>query len=206
MSARIGIVYYSMYGHVLKLAEAMKAAVEETGATCTLFQVAETLPGEVLEKMHAAPKADHPACTPDDLKALDGILFGFPSRFGMMPAQMKAFFDSTGGLWQSGGLVGKMAGVFFSSGTQGGGQETVALTTLTQFTHHGMIFVPIGYSCPALLDMNEMHGGSPYGAGTLAGGDGSRQPSDLELKVARHQGKYFADTVNAYTRGKAASA
>mmetsp|Transcript_12535 Transcript_12535/g.41017 ORF Transcript_12535/g.41017 Transcript_12535/m.41017 type:complete len:137 (+) Transcript_12535:417-827(+) len=125
----------------------------------------------------------------------DGFLFGTPTRFGMASAQMKAFLDATGGLWLKGKLVGKPAGLFFSTGTQGGGQETTALTFLTQLTHHGMIYVPIGYSSPLLMNMDEIHGGSPYGAGCFAGTDGSRKPSQLELDIAKHQGSYFAGVV-----------
>lgn len=149
--------------------------------------------------MHGIPQSTttdkHPVITPDELVKADGFLFGYPTRFGMLPAQAKAFWDSTGGLWMKGALVGKPAGVFFSTGTQGGGQETTALTSVTQLVHHGMIYVPIGYSSPLVTDMSEVHGGSPYGAGTLAGPDGSRQPSELELKLARHQGKHTGSIV-----------
>ena len=143
----------------------------------------------------------HP-CTQEDtvataelLKAYDGIMFGIPTRFGMAPAQMKALMDSTGGLWQQGALVGKPAGTFFSTGTQNGGQETTALTFVTQFVHHGMIYVPMGYSTPLLFDLKEVHGGSPYGSGTIAGPDGSRMPSEHEKKVAVHHGEHFGKIV-----------
>ena len=164
------------------------------GCEAVLLQVPETLPTEVLEKMHAAPKPeDVPIADPHTLPEFDGFVFGIPTRFGMMPAQMKAFFDATGGLWQSGALVGKPAAVFVCTGTQGGGQETTALTTITQLAHHGMIFVPVGYSFGAqLFDTEVVRGGSPYGAGCYAGAGGSRQPSELELAHAEHQGKYFA--------------
>eukprot|EP00051_Salpingoeca_urceolata_P006936 m.91805 g.91805 ORF g.91805 m.91805 type:complete len:249 (+) comp15051_c0_seq1:198-944(+) len=195
-TARIAIIYYSTYGHVRTLAHAAKAGVEKTGATCSIFQVPETLPEAVLKAMHAPDKGDDPVLTHDKLPELteyDGFLFGVPTRFGMMCAQMKAFFDSTGGLWQKGALTGKAGGVFFSTGTQNGGQETTALTTVTQLTHHGIIFVPPGYSYGAsMFSLDEPHGGSPYGAGTLAGADGSRQPSEYELGYAGHQGEYFA--------------
>lgn len=151
--------------------------------------------------MGAPKKPDDPIATPEVLKEADGVLFGIPTRFGMAAAQMKAFMDSTGGLWMSGGLVGKPAGVFFSTGTAGGGQETTALTFLTQLSHHGMIYVPIGYSSQLLMNMDEVHGGSAYGAGTLAGTDGSRTPSKLELDVAEHQGGYFAGVVNRLVKG-----
>jgi len=193
MAAKVYIVYYSMYGHVAKLAqEIQKGASSVEGVEAKLFQVPETLPAEVLGKMGAPPKTEVPIITPSELTEADGIIFGFPTRFGMMAAQMKAFFDSTGGLWRGQELAGKPAGIFYSTGSQGGGQETTPLTTITQLTHHGMIFVPVGYTFGAgMFEMEQIKGGSPYGAGTFAG-DGSRQPSELELGQAFHQGKYFA--------------
>ncbi|XP_020592238.1 probable NAD(P)H dehydrogenase (quinone) FQR1-like 1 [Phalaenopsis equestris] len=158
----------------------------------SLHCVPETLSEEVLGKMGAPPKGDAPVIKASGLLEADGFIFGFPTRFGMMPAQFKAFLDSTGGLWRTQQLAGKPAALFFSTGTQGGGQETTALTAITQLVHHGMIFVPTGYTGGAGMSELEMvRGGSPYGAGTFAG-DGSRQPSELELKLAFHQGQYFA--------------
>ncbi|KAL5976128.1 hypothetical protein ACLOJK_020458 [Asimina triloba] len=185
--------YYSMYGHVERLAQEIKKGVESVeGVEAKLWQVPETLPDEVLGKMGAPPKSDAPIIQAQDLHDADGILFGFPTRFGMMAAQFKAFMDSTGGLWRTQQLAGKPAGLFFSTGSQGGGQETTPLTAITQLTHHGMIFVPIGYTFGAgMFEMEKVKGGSPYGAGTFAG-DGARQPSELELGQAFHQGKYFA--------------
>ncbi|KAG6603033.1 NAD(P)H:quinone oxidoreductase, type IV [Phytophthora cinnamomi] len=181
----IAIIYYSTYGHISTMAESVKEGVEAVeGVTAEIYQVQETLSEEILTKMHAPPKKDHPVATPDVLKNADGVLLGIPTRFGSMPAQVKALFDACGGLWASGGLVGKPAGIFFSTGTIGGGQETTAFTTVT--------FVPLGYRSPLLFNMDEIHGGSPWGAGTLAGGDGSRQPSKLELDVAKVQGESFA--------------
>jgi len=193
MAAKVYIVYYSMYGHVAKLAqEIQKGASSVEGVEAKLFQVPETLPAEVLGKMGAPPKTEVLTITPSELTEADGIIFGFPTRFGMMAAQMKAFFDSTGGLWRGQELAGKPAGIFYSTGSQGGGQETTPLTAITQLTHHGMIFVPVGYTFGAgMFEMEQIKGGSPYGAGTFAG-DGSRQPSELELGQAFHQGKYFA--------------
>lgn len=191
---KIAIIYYSTYGHVRTLAQKVKEGVDSVeGAEATLFQVPELLPQEVLEKMHAPPKSDDPVITAAQLKEYDGFIFGIPTRFGMMASQMKAFLDSTGGLWTEGALVGKPAGVFISTGTQGGGMETTALTAVTQFAHHGMVFVPCGYAFGGALFSNEdVRGGSAYGAGTLAGADGSRQPSKLELDYAEFQGKHFA--------------
>ncbi|KAK8946865.1 hypothetical protein KSP39_PZI007010 [Platanthera zijinensis] len=185
--------YYSMYGHVEKLAEEIKKganSVEEVEAK--LWQVPETLAEEVLEQMCAPPKSDVPIITPNKLAEADGLLFGFPTRFGMMAAQFKAFLDSTGGLWRTQLLAGKPAGIFYSTGSQGGGQETTPLTAITQLAHHGMVFVPVGYTFGAgMFDMEELRGGSPYGAGTYAG-DGYRIPTELELELAFHQGQYFA--------------
>ncbi|TYZ69490.1 hypothetical protein PybrP1_001834 [[Pythium] brassicae (nom. inval.)] len=190
---KIVIVYYSTYGHIVKLAEQVKAGVESvTGVTAEIYQIPETLPESVLTLMHAPPKKDYPIVTPDVLKEADGILFGFPTRFGSFPGQVKSFLDSTGGLWQAGSLVGKPAGVFFSTGTQGGGQETTAYMTVTYFAHQGLTYVPLGCRSPLVFSYDEVHGGSPWGAGTYAGADGSRQPSKLELDVAKVQGESFA--------------
>ncbi|XP_020594887.1 probable NAD(P)H dehydrogenase (quinone) FQR1-like 1 [Phalaenopsis equestris] len=193
MAAKIYIVYYSMYGHVEKLAqEILKGASSVEGVEVKLWQVSETLPEEILAKMHAPPKGDAPIITASELAEADGVLFGFPTRFGMMAAQFKAFFDSTGGLWRTQQLAGKPAGIFFSTASQGGGQETTALTAITQLVHHGMIFVPVGYTAGAgMFEIEKVKGGSPYGSGTLAG-DGTRLPTELELQLAFHQGKYFA--------------
>lgn len=192
---KIAVIYYSTYGHIKTMSDQVKKGLESAGCEATILQVPETLSDEVLEKMHAPKKAADPIVKASDLEEYDGFLFGTPTRFGMASAQMKSFMDSTGGLWMQGKLVGKPAGLFFSTGTMGGGQETTALTFLTQFAHHGMIYVPIGYSSPKLMDMDQIHGGSPYGAGCLAGADGSRQPSDLEKEIAFHQGQYFAGVV-----------
>jgi len=193
---KVAVIFYSMYGHVKTLAAEIKAGLEEAGCEATLLQVPETLPAEVLEKMSAPPKDESiEIADAHTLPEYDAFLFGVPTRFGMAAAQMKAFLDATGGLWMKGALVGKPAGLFFSTATQGGGQETTAFTFLTQLSHHGMIFVPIGYSSPLLMNMDEIHGGSPYGAGCLAAPDGSRAPSDLEKSLAKHQGSYFAGVV-----------
>ncbi|GAB4831061.1 hypothetical protein Ancab_005073 [Ancistrocladus abbreviatus] len=193
MATKIYIVYYSMYGHVEKLAqEISKGAASVEGVEAKLWQVPETLPAEVLQKMSAPPKSDVPLITPQDLAEADGILFGFPTRFGMMTSQFKAFMDATGGLWGTQALAGKPAGLFYATACQGGGQETTPLTAVTQLAHHGMIFVPVGYTFGAgMYEMEKVRGGTPYGAGTYAG-MGSRQPSELELQLAFHQGKYFA--------------
>ncbi|KAL5225069.1 hypothetical protein ABZP36_011708 [Zizania latifolia] len=199
---RLYIVFYSMYGHVEALARQAAAGVGAVeGVEAVLRRVPETLSPEVLEKMQAPAKDPAiPVITaPADLEEADGVLFGFPTRYGAMAAQMKAFFDSTGSLWEKQRLAGKPAGFFVSTGTQGGGQETTAWTAITQIVHHGMLFVPIGYTFGSgMFKMDEIRGGSPYGAGVFAG-DGSRQPSETELALAEHQGKYMASIVKKLT-------
>ncbi|XP_078165849.1 NAD(P)H dehydrogenase (quinone) FQR1-like isoform X2 [Carex rostrata] len=180
MATKIYIVYYSMYGHIEKLAkEIQRGASSVKGVEAKLWQVPEILPQEVLEEMNAPPKSNVPVISLKHLLHADGFVFGFPTRFGMMCAQFKAFLDSTGGLWQRQKLVGKPAGLFSSSATQCGGQETTLLSAVTQLAHHGMIFVPT------------VKGGSPYGAGTFAT-PADRVPSEAELEQAFYQGKNIA--------------
>lgn len=194
---KIFIVFYSMYGHVEGLARRMKKGVDGVeGVEASLYRVPETLPDDVLEHMKAPPKEPEiPEITASELADADGVLFGFPTRYGCMAAQMKSFFDSTGQLWKEQKLAGKPAGFFVSTGTQGGGQETTAWTAITQLAHHGMLFVPVGYTFGAgMFKMDSIRGGSPYGAGVYAG-DGSREPSETELALAEHQGNYMATVV-----------
>lgn len=195
MAPKIAIVFYSLYGHIRQLAEAEKAGIEKAGGTADLYQVAETLSEEVLAKMHAPPKpTDIPVLSdPATLLQYDAFLFGIPTRYGNFPAQWKTFWDQTGGIWASGGFAGKYAGLFVSSGTLGGGQESTALASLSTLTHHGIIYVPLGYSTsfPQLARLDEVHGGSPWGAGTFAAADGSRQPTALEKEIATIQGESF---------------
>jgi len=192
-----------MYGHVKTLAEAEKKGIEAAGGTADLYQVAETLPQEVLTKMHAPPKSDIPTITPDIIKTYDAFLLGIPTRYGNFPAQWKAFWDATGGLWQSGGLWGKYAGLFISTGTAGGGQESTAIAAMSTLTHHGIIYVPLGYATtfPILADLSEARGGSPWGAGTFSGADGSRQPSAKELELAEKHGQAFYGAVSKVNFG-----
>ncbi|KAI5081630.1 hypothetical protein GOP47_0001373 [Adiantum capillus-veneris] len=196
---QVFIIYYSMYGHVETLAKAMKTGVDSVeGVEGYLYRVEETLPHHILEQLGAAPTKDKsvPIISAKELTEADGFIFGFPTRFGAMAAQMKAFFDSTGSLWQGQLLAGKPAGLFVSTATQGGGQESTILTSITQLVHHGMLFVPIGYTFgDNMFKLDEVRGGSPYGAGTFAGSDGSRAPSKTELALAQHQGKYTASVV-----------
>ncbi|KAH9879384.1 Minor allergen Alt a 7 [Plenodomus biglobosus] len=199
MAPKIAIVYYSMYGHIKQLADAELKGIQSAGGDAKLFQVAETLPEEVLQKMYAAPKATDVATLsdPTDLEPYDAILFGIPTRFGNFPAQFKTFWDKSGKQWSTGAFQGKYAGVFVSTGSQGGGQETTAISTMSTLVHHGFIFVPLGYknTFAQMTSFEEVHGGSPWGAGTFAGGDGSRQPSPLELGIAEAQGKAFYEAV-----------
>lgn len=198
MSAKkknVYVVYYSMYGHIATMAREICKGLEKAGVAAKLFQIAETLPKEVLEKMHApAKEADVPAITPDELAKADGVIFGIPTRFGMVPAQMKAFFDSCGQLWMTGAMHNKFVGTFFSTGSIGAGQETTAFTTIPFFAHMGMIYVTFGGKHKGLGDLSQVHGGSAYGSGTIAG-HGDRQPSELELQLAEHQGFDFGSVV-----------
>jgi len=191
------IVYYSMYGHIHRMAEAVKeGAVSVKGADVQLCRVPETLPDEVLEKKGAleAKKAfaHIPVCRVDDLAAADAILFGTPTRFGNMCGQMRQFLDATGGLWSKGALVGKVGSVFTSSATQHGGQESTILSFHITLLHHGMVIVGLPYAFAGQARIDEMTGGSPYGASTIVGGDGSRMPSENELAAARYQGRHVA--------------
>jgi len=200
--AKVAVIYYSTWGHMQKMAEAVKEGVEAAGAEVTIFQIAETLPAEVLAKMHAAPKAAYPVVTVDDLPKFDGLIFGAPTRYGSPAAQYKTLWDATGQLWQAGALNGKIASFFTGTGTQGGGQETTSVTQLGHFVHHGMIYVPLGYGDSSIFNINEVHGGSPWGAGAIAGPDGSRQPSALELGLAKYQGKRVAEITIALKKGR----
>ncbi|PVU87032.1 hypothetical protein BB559_000756 [Furculomyces boomerangus] len=194
------VAYYSVYGHVRKLADKIVEGLNSAGnVDVKLYQFKENLPEDVLAMFKAPPQdPEVPFLTPEILGEADAFLMGIPTRYGSMPAQVKAFWDSTGPLWSTGKLVGKMGGFFFSTASQGGGQETTALVSLTNLIHHGIIYVPLGYTHNNLFDLSEVVGGSAYGAGTVAAGDGSRQPSVKELEVAEHQGKSFAAIVAKY--------
>lgn len=198
MGKKIAIIYYSLYGHIGKLATAVQSGITKAGGTADIYQVAETLPEAVLQKMNAPAKPDIPIATPETLTKYDAFLFGVPTRYGNFPAQWKNFWDQTGGLWASGGLYHKFAGVFVSTGTPGGGQETTVINHLSTLTHHGFIYVPLGYAAAfeKITNLDEVHGGLPWGAGTFAGADGSRQPSNLELEIAAIQGAEFYKVVN----------
>lgn len=200
MAPRVAVVYYSLYGHIHTMAQSVKAGIEAAGGHADLFQIPETLSDEVLQKMHAPAKPSDPVFTPQDLPKYDAYMFGIPTRYGNFPAQWKAFWDATGGLWAKGALHQKMAGVFVSTGTPGGGQEMTVANSLSTLTHHGIIYVPLGYKLtfPLASNLDEVHGGSPWGAGTFAGADGSRQPTALEKEMAFTQGKSFYDVVSRF--------
>ena len=193
---KIAILEYSLYGHINQLSRSIKKGIESVGVEVEHLRCAETLPSEVLEQMHAPPKPeDVRELTPanvNELEGFDGIMFGVSARYGGIPAQMKTIMDATGGLWQNGKLVGKTAGVFQSTGTMQGGQESVAMNCMSFFAHHGMVFIPLGYIDPKVFSYEEIHGGSPWGSGTYAGPDGSRQPTSMELSIAENHGRHFA--------------
>jgi NAD(P)H dehydrogenase (quinone) len=197
MGINVQVVFYSMYGHVYQLAEAIAAGAREVeGAAVSLYQVPELVPDAALERTGAkaarAAFAHIPVIKPEQLIEADAIFFGTPTRFGNMCAQMRNFFDQTGRLWMEGKLIGKVGSVFASTGTQHGGQETTITSVHTTLLHHGMIIVGAPYSEPRLTNMEEITGGTPYGATTLAGADGSRAVSENEKAIARFQGKHVA--------------
>lgn len=191
------IIFYSMYGHIYKMAEAVAEGVREVkGSRVELLQVPELIPDNVLEKSGAKKAreafAHIPVAKPDDLADADAIIFGTPTRFGNMCAQMRSFLDQTGGLWAQNALVGKVGSVFTSTGTQHGGQETTITSFHTTLLHHGMVIVGMPYTETRQFTLEEISGGSPYGATTIAASDGSRMPSENELAMARFQGRHVA--------------
>lgn len=197
MSVKIQVVFYSSHGHIHKMAEAIAAGAREVdGVEVKLLQVPELVPDDVLEKSGAKAArqafAAVPLATVDGLAEADAIIFGTPTRFGNMCAQMRNFLDQTGGLWMKGSLVGKVGSVFTSTATQHGGQETTLTSFHTTLLHQGMIIVGLPYSETRQMSMDGITGGSPYGASTITAGDGSRMPSENELAMARFQGKHVA--------------
>lgn len=189
---KILIVYYSMYGHMETMARVVaEGARGVAGVEVTVKRIPETMDAEAFKAAGGKVDQDAPVATPSELADYDAIIVGTPTRFGNMAGQVRTFFDQTGGLWAKGALAGKVASVFTSTGT-GGGQEMTITSTWTTLAHHGMVIVPIGYTTPALFDVSQVGGGTPYGASTIAGGDGSRQPDERELGIARHQGEHVA--------------
>jgi len=198
MAVKVQVIFYSMYGHVWRLAEAIvEGAKAVSGADVQLFQVAETLPKEVLEKMGAVQAkqafAHIPIADSKRLAEADAIILGTPTRYGSATAQMQAFLDSTPSLWAQGALIGKIGSAFTSTASQHGGQETTLLSLSTFFFHQGMAILGVPYSSKELLDLSNMSGGTPYGATTIAGPRGERQPIANELAIARAQGKHVAE-------------
>ncbi len=198
MATKVQVIFYSMYGHIYKMAEAVAAGVREVpGVEVSLYQVPELVADAVLERSGAKKARDAfahiPIATVNQLPDADAIIFGTPTRFGNMAAQMRNFLDQCGGLWVRNALVGKVGSVFASTGTQHGGQETTITSFHTTLLHLGMIIVGVPYSAKGLSNMDEISGGTPYGATTLANSDGSRQPSKNELEIAQFQGRHVAD-------------
>ncbi len=207
MNTKVQIIFYSMYGHVFKMAQAIaEGAREVKGVDVDIFRVPELVPEEVLIKSGAKEAqtafAHIPVIKPAEMEEADAIIFGTPTRFGNMCAQMRNFLDQLGGLWMKNAFVGKIGSVFASTGTQHGGQETTITSFHTTLFHLGFVIVGVPYSEKALTNMDEITGGTPYGATTMAGNDGKRQPSENELTIARHQGKHVAQLASELKRGR----
>ena len=190
--SKILVLYYSSFGHIEKMAGAVAEGAREAGAEVTIKRVPELVSEDVAKKSGFKLDQAAPVATVDELANYDAIVLGVPTRFGNMPAQMKNFLDQTGGLWAKGKLVGKVGSVFTSTATQHGGQESTILSTHTVLLHHGMVIVGLPYAFQGQTKIDEVTGGSPYGASTIAGGDGSRQPSENELAGAKFQGRHVA--------------
>lgn len=189
---KVLVLYYSSYGHIETMAQAVAEGVREAGAQAVIKRVPELVPEEIARKSGFKLDQTAPIATVDELPDYDAIIIGVPTRFGNMPAQMKNFLDQTGGLWAQGKLVGKVGSVFTSTATQHGGQESTILSTQIVLLHQGMVIVGLPYSFQGQMTLAEITGGSPYGASTIAAGDGSRQPSQNELAGARYQGRHVA--------------
>lgn len=190
--AKVLILYYSTWGHIEKMAYAVAEGAREAGAEAVVKRVPELVPAEIAEAAHYKTDQAAPVATVAELADYDAIIIGTPTRYGTMAAQMKNFLDQTGGLWMKGALVGKVGSIFTSSATQHGGQEATILTSLPVLLHHGMVVVGLPYAFQGQMGIDEVKGGSPYGASTIAGGDGSRQPSAVELEGAKFQGRHVA--------------
>jgi NAD(P)H dehydrogenase (quinone) len=191
---KVLVLYYSSYGHIETMAKAVAAgAAGVEGVDVTVKRVPELMPDEVARNAGVKLDQEAPIAKPDELADYDAVIFGTPTRFGNMAAQMRNFLDQTGGLWMKGALIGKVGSVFASTATQHGGQETTITSFHTTLLHQGMVIVGLPYSCQDQMTLDEIAGGSPYGATTIAGGDGSRQPSEKELSMARFQGRHVAE-------------
>ena len=190
--AKVLVLYYSSWGHIEQMAYAAAEGARESGADVVVKRVPELVPVEVAQAAHYKTDQKAPVATVEELPDYDAIIFGTPTRYGTMTAQMKNFLDQTGGLWAQGKLIGKVGSVFTSTATQHGGQEATILTTLPVLLHHGMVVVGLPYSFQGQMGVDQIRGGSPYGASTVAAGDGSRQPTEIDLDGARFQGRHVA--------------
>jgi NAD(P)H dehydrogenase (quinone) len=194
--SKVLVLYYSSYGHIETMAQAVAEGARSSGAKVDLKRVPETVPAEIAKTAHFKLDQASPVATVEELANYDAIIVGCPTRFGRMPSQMASFFDQAGGLWARGALNGKVGGAFTSTATQHGGQEVTLFSIITNLLHFGFIIVGLPYSFQGQMTLDEIVGGSPYGATTIAGGKGERQPSAIELEGARHQGKLIAETAN----------
>jgi len=192
--AKVLVLYYSTYGHIETMANAMAEGARGAGATVDVKRVPETVPEDIAKNGHFKLEQSAPIAKVDELEHYDAIIIGAPTRYGRMPSQMAAFLDQTGGLWARGALNGKVGGAFTSTATQHGGQETTLFSIITNLMNLGLTIVGLPYSYQQQMTLDEVAGGSPYGATTIAGGKGERQPSDIDLGGARHQGKLIAET------------
>jgi NAD(P)H dehydrogenase (quinone) len=194
--SKVLVLYYSSYGHVETMAEAVAEGARSTGATVDIKRIPETAPREVAEAAHFKLDQKAPVAVIAELADYDAIIVGTPTRFGRIASQTAAFLDQAGGLWMKGALVGKVGGAFTSTGTQHGGQEVTLFSVITNLLHFGMVIVGLPYSFAGQMTLDEVAGGSPYGATTIAGTQGQRQPSAIDLDGARHQGELVARTAN----------
>jgi len=194
--SKVLVLYYSTYGHLETMASAVAEGARAAGATVDIKRVPETVPEEIAKTAYFKLDQSAPVASIADLEQYDAIIVGAPTRFGRMPAQMASFLDQAGGLWARGALNGKVGGAFTSTATQHGGQEMTLFSIITNLLHFGMVIVGLPYSHQGQMTLDEVVGGSPYGASTIAGGQGQRQPSAIELEGARHQGKLVAETAN----------
>ena len=198
--AKVLVLYYSMYGHVERMAYAVAEGARGVGAEVSVKRVAELVPPDVLEKSGAKTDQAAPLASPQELDQYDAVIVGCPTRYGRMAAQMAQFWDQTGGLWARNALVGKVGSAFTSTASQHGGQETTLMAMHTMLFHHGMVLVGLPYAAAGQTRLDEITGGSPYGATTIAGGKGERQPSENELELARFQGWHVAETAAKLAR------
>lgn len=194
--AKVLVLYYSTYGHIETMANAVAEGARKTGATVDVKRVPETVPEDVARGAHFKLDQAAPVATVDELPDYDAIIIGAPTRYGRVPSQLATFLDQTGGLWAKGALHGKVGGAFTSTATQHGGQEMTLFSIITNLLHFGMTVVGLPYSHQGQMSLDEIVGGSPYGATTIAGGQGQRQPSQIDLDGARHQGELIAKTAN----------